>query len=148
MNLSEHFELSEFLRSETAARKGVDMRPTPAVLYNLKRLATLVLEPIRAISGPLVITSGYRPKALNDLIGGSKTSDHLTGSAADIHAPGLTLDGLLDVIKPLAAIIPLKQCIEEYRQWVHVSIRSEDSDGGYEFLTARYEGGQTVYART
>ena len=61
MQLSEHFELAEFLVSETAARLGIANEPTPEVIENLRRLCQLVLQPLRVKTGrPVVITSGYR----------------------------------------------------------------------------------------
>jgi zinc D-Ala-D-Ala carboxypeptidase len=147
MNLSDHFLLAEFLRSETAARHGLDMQPPGPVLYNLRRLATLVLEPIRARAlRPIVITSGYRPPALNELVRGSKTSDHMLGRAADIHAVGISLDELGAVIRSVAPGIPLKQAIAEFGQWWHVSVQDEAEQPRREFLAARIENGQTVYS--
>ena len=74
MKLSEHFELVEFLVSETAARQGIANEPTPEVIDNLRRLCESVLEPLRVkIGRPVVITSGYRSPALNRAVGGSPT---------------------------------------------------------------------------
>ena len=44
MQLSEHFELAEFLVSETAARRGIANEPTPEVIENLRRLCQSVLQ--------------------------------------------------------------------------------------------------------
>jgi zinc D-Ala-D-Ala carboxypeptidase len=147
VNLSPNFTLAELVRSETAARQDIDMAPSPEVLANLTRLCNLVLEPIRHKAlRPIVVTSGYRPKALNDLVGGSKSSDHLTGCAADIHALGITLPELGRVIRSIADEIPLKQAIEEYGQWYHVSVQPEEEEPWREFLAARRENGMTVYS--
>lgn len=35
--------------------------------------------------GPIIVTSGYRNNALNQAVGGSRTSFHRLGLAADIH---------------------------------------------------------------
>ena len=85
--LSPHFTLHELIKSDTAVRKGIDNNPDPIVLENLKLLASK-LEVVRAILGrPVRISSGYRSKALNEAIGGSKTSTHMSGLAADFEAP-------------------------------------------------------------
>lgn len=145
--LSPHFALAEFTRSETAARHGgIDMLPSDAVLANLKRLCIEVLEPIRKRAGEIIVTSGYRPQALNDLIGGSKNSDHLTGSAADIHVLDISLEQLAETVESLQMQIPLKQCIIEFGQWVHVSIQPLGEAPRREFLTATRKDGQTVYS--
>ena len=145
-NLSKHFDLAELLVSEAAVRNDIDMTPTASVLDNLRNLASEVLEPIREqVMGPLVITSGYRPKALNDLIGGSKDSDHLTGCAADVHAPGMSLYDLSKIVDRLKMQIPLKQAILEFNQWLHVSIQSQGEAPRREFLTASRDNGRTVY---
>lgn len=148
MRLSEHFSLNELCRSETGARHGIDMMPSAIVLMNLERLCKLILEPIRQrCLRPLVVTSGYRPTALNVLVKGSKHSDHLTGCAADIHAVGLSLDDLGMVIQTLAPTLPLKQAIEEFGQWWHVSVQPDGEAPRREFLTARVVDGETKYTQ-
>ncbi len=145
MNLSTHFTLAELTRSQTAARLGIDMTPSADVIANLSRLCLTVLEPIRAKAmRPIVVTSGYRPPELNAYIGGSRRSDHVTGRAADIHAIGLSLEDLARVVRSMPEL-PLRQCIEEYRQWLHVSIPAADEPPMREFLLARYEDGTTRY---
>lgn len=100
MQLSPHFYLDEFLRSEYAARHGIDMTPSSKVVANLALLCRDVLEPIRAlVGGPLVITSGYRPEALNTAIGGAPNSDHIRGLSADFHAVNMPLCGASGHIK-------------------------------------------------
>lgn len=145
--ISRWFTLEELCRSEAAIRHGIDMSPNSQVVANLTHLAREVLDPIRdAARLPVIVTSGYRPEALNKLIGGSATSDHITGSAADIHAHGRDNDWLLKVIKSLPGL-PLKQCILEFppNGWVHVSIDLGETPKR-EFLTATRVEGRTVYA--
>ena len=98
MKLTPHFSLEEFVRSATAQAKGIDnsLNPTAkadqAVIRNLKALCENILEPLRDHAcQPMVISSGYRCPALNNAVGGSKTSQHLTGEACDIHIPSIIL---------------------------------------------------------
>ena len=143
--ISKHFALHEFLRSEAAARNDISMEPTTTVLANLTHLAREVLDPIREAAGcPIIVTSGYRPRELNTLIGGAANSDHLYGRAADIHALGHDVDWLLSVIRGIAPTLPIKKCIVEFGAWIHVSIDLGDFPRR-EFLTATREDGKTVY---
>ena len=94
IRLSEHFMLSEFTRSSTAERLGLDNSLDASdpldqdVINNLRNLCEQVLEPLRVHAGqPLMIASGYRSPALNKAVRGSPHSQHLTGEAADIRLP-------------------------------------------------------------
>lgn len=85
-----YFSYSEFFKSDTAEKYQVNNIPEEAqlsqVLGNIKALVSNVLDPLRAMIGrPIIITSGYRSQQVNELVGGSKTSQHLSGKAADIH---------------------------------------------------------------
>ena len=85
--LSHHFKLSEFVVSETARSRGIDNTPSEEEVENLRRLCEGCLEPLREVLElPIVITSGYRCKALNDLLAhSSDRSQHMLGQAADFH---------------------------------------------------------------
>ena len=87
ISLSPHFKLQEFTASATARRHGLDNTPPPEAVENLKALCVHTLEPLREALGlPIVITSGYRTKALNKLlVCHSKKSQHMSGEAADFH---------------------------------------------------------------
>lgn len=90
-----YFSYSEFFKSDTAEKYQVNNIPEDAqlsqVLGNIKALVSNVLDPLRAMIGrPIIITSGYRSRQVNELVGGSKTSQHLSGRAADIHVQDYT----------------------------------------------------------
>jgi len=141
--LSANFTLEEFLVSQTAERNDIDMTPTPAVLYNLKELVTHFMQPIRDEAGsPVVITSGFRPLELNNLIGGSKRSAHLTGSAADFHIIGQTPLETCEMIEDMDLLFD--QLIHEFGKWVHLGI---DANPRGEKLTAYRRDGHTTYIR-
>lgn len=94
-HLMKYFSIAEFLRSDAADKYQVSNMPADeellAVLKNIKALVTNVLDPLRTMIGrPIIITSGYRSQLVNNLIGGSKNSQHLSGKAADIHVQGYT----------------------------------------------------------
>ncbi len=87
MLLTPHFALREFIESATAQKYGIENAPTPEVVGNLLRLCQHTLEPLReALELPIIVTSGYRCKALNDIISHhSKSSQHLVGRACDFY---------------------------------------------------------------
>lgn len=90
MRLSPDFTLEELTRSETATRHSIKNDPDAEQLKNLKILATQILQPARnAICQPIVITSGFRCKKLNEMVGGKPNSYHLAGMAADIKTPSV-----------------------------------------------------------
>jgi hypothetical protein len=121
MNLSPHFTLSELTRTSS----GTANVPTDAEVKALGELCTTLLEPVRAKFGPVSIHSGYRGPAVNAAIGGSKTSQHMKGEAADFHCPGAKLE---DVMRWIVAESGLHygQVILEGRNgpptWIHLSL--------------------------
>ena len=89
MQLTEHFTLEEFTFSSTAKARGIDNTvSSQRVIENLRTLCEQVLEPLRSYANqPITISSGYRCKTLNKVVGGARNSQHMTGEAADIHIP-------------------------------------------------------------
>jgi hypothetical protein len=151
MKLSEHLNLAEVTRSDSAKRKGIDNTPTPEHLENFKKLAQNIFEPIRKHFGvPIHISSGYRSKALNTAIGGSLTSQHCSGEAIDIDmdgsANGVTNKMVFDYIK---ANLNFDQLIWEFGtkdapDWVHVSFETSGKQRK-QILRAIKSGGKTAY---
>ena len=142
MQLSEHFELAEFLVSETATRRGIANEPTPEIIDNLRRLCELVLEPLRIkLARPVVITSGYRSLALNSAVGGSPTSHHMQGRAADLIVPGMTPLAVCQAANQLK--LPCVQIIHEFGRWAHLSVAA--SNEHTQLLTAKLAQGKTIY---
>lgn len=84
--LSKNFRLSEFLTSRTALMYGITNDViTIDIVNNISNLVNHVLQPLRDELGiPLHINSGYRCKLLNKKVKGVKSSQHLSGMAADI----------------------------------------------------------------
>lgn len=124
MNLSENFRLNELLRSDAANRLKVVEQYTPsqAVIENLRKLVVNILQPLRNHLGKSIrVTSGFRCKRLNGLIGGARNSQHTEGKAADIEVDGMTNEELMKVIIDLD--LPYDQVINEYEPngWVHIS---------------------------
>lgn len=123
-----YFTIKELCRSTTAACKGIDNRCGCDIEANLTALVDNVLDPLREWYGkPITVTSGYRCPALNKAVGGSKTSDHMNGCAADIvGTPNTPKENkrLFNLIQELK--LPFDQVIDEENfSWVHVSHRRE-----------------------
>lgn len=122
-----YFTIGEFVRSRTAEEFGINNRlPSLKESDNIYRLVKNVLDPLREAYGkPIQISSGYRCPRLNALVGGSKTSDHMTGCAADIRSiPNSVAENrkLFNLIRELR--LPFDQLIDEKGfAWVHVSYR-------------------------
>jgi len=122
--LSENFRLYEFLRSDTAAARGIDNSPSPAIEAALAALAER-METVRAALGGhrIDISSGYRCPLLNAAVGSKPTSDHPRGLAADFTAP--TFGTPAEICHRLVASdLRFKQLILEgpgKARWVHVS---------------------------
>jgi hypothetical protein len=117
--LTEHFSLDELTFSSTAVRLGIDNAPPPSIVPCLETLAR-GLEQVRTLLGyPLHINSGYRNIVLNRAIGGSKTSAHMEGYAADFTCR--QFGPPIEICKTIAASqIEFDQLIEE-GAWVHIS---------------------------
>lgn len=146
VKLSQNFWLSELTASDTADRLGISNQPDPLALANLFKTAEL-LEQVRKLLGgnAILVSSGFRGQALNAAVGGSKTSDHMRGEAADFRCPGY--GSPLDVCRAIAASkIKFGQLIWEFERWVHISIPN-GSLRDCEILTARRVNGRTVYVR-
>ncbi len=83
--LTPNFSLAELTFSATAEDRGIVNNPTTAHLANLTLLA-VGLEQVRSFcfDNPVRIHSGYRSEAVNRIVKGTLTSDHVKGFAADI----------------------------------------------------------------
>lgn len=125
--MGKYFTIAEMMRSETAQKKRIDNKIPKDCLGNVLQLIERVLDPLREAYGkPIIVTSGYRCPALNKAVGGSPTSDHMTGCAADIvGTPNRPEENkhLFYLIQSLG--LDFDQLIDEKNgSWVHVSFRS------------------------
>ena len=146
MKLSKNFSLAEAIKSNTAIKYGIDNNPTEEHLENLKAIAEDVFQPVREHFGkPIYVSSGYRSEALNERIGGSKTSQHSKGQALDLDAQ--TYGGLTnaDLFNYISEHITFDQLIWEFGNedepdWVHVSYIRNGNNRGQKLAAYRKEG--------
>ena len=148
MNLSANFPLKELTKSDTATRLGLDNTPDDEALENLKTLCEKVLQPVRDHFGKSVtVNSAYRSPESNAAVGGSKTSDHCKGMAADIEIVGVAN---ADLAQWIMDNLEYTQLILEFYTpgipdsgWVHVSY--DPNNLKKQELTATKVAGKTTY---
>ena len=146
--LSANFSLHEMCKSETAMRMGFDNTPDETATENLRLLCEKVLQPVREHYGKGVkVNSAYRSPESNAAVGGSKTSDHCKGMAADIEIPGVAN---ADLAQWIMDNLEYTQLILEFYTpgipdsgWVHVSY--DPNNLKKQELTATKVAGKTTY---
>ena len=146
--LSTNFSLHELSKSETALRMGFDNTPDEEATENLRLLCEMVLQPVRDHYGKGVkVNSAYRSPESNAAVGGSKTSDHCKGMAADIEIPGVAN---ADLAQWIMDNLDYTQLILEFYTpgipdsgWVHVSY--DPANLKKQELTATKVAGKTQY---
>ncbi len=122
--LAPHFTFEEVIRSATAARLGIDNAVPDELLGNIYRTAQF-LEDVRAlVDSPIRVTSWFRCLELNTAIGGSRTSRHMVGLAADCQTVSTELEVAFDLI--VASALPFDQLIIERTRdgarWLHIGL--------------------------
>lgn len=139
MQLTANFSLAEL----TVTDRNMPNVPNEAEVASLRSLAEMILQPLRnALGKPVRVNSAFRSEAVNRAVGGTATSQHRLGQAADIHVPGMTS---VDVAKKIVALgLPFDQVIEEFGSWVHVSYGPRRRR---QQLTAVKRSGKTVYVQ-
>lgn len=128
--MAQYFTLNEMIYSDTAKKKGIDNTPSEEVKKHLNDLMA-VLDKIRgALGKPITVSSGYRCPKLNAAVGGSATSGHLRGDAADLQVKGLTAKELGLFIQGYlqGANIAWDQLIVEKSgrtEWIHLGLKNQ-----------------------
>lgn len=141
--LSPNFKLSELVGSNTAKAKGLANDPTPEIEEALEDLCKEALEPMRALVGPLKVNSGYRSEAVNKAVGGSKSSAHCHGHAADVVPLKCTWKQAMD--KVVEAKLELDQLIYEHT-WLHVGhVHPKTKGKRGDLLTMFKKDGKVTY---
>lgn len=142
MKLSPHFTLAEMVASQTASRHGLYNNPSPSEIERLTALCENVLEPVREhFKAPVIVSSGYRGPEVNRKVGGSRSSQHCSGEAADFTVVGVTN---LDVCEWIRDNLDFDQLIYEFGEsgWIHASYGPRMR---HQCLSAIRKGKRTVY---
>jgi hypothetical protein len=148
MNLSANFSLHEMCKSETAMRMGLENSPDDEATENLRLLCENVLQPVRDHYGKGVkVNSAYRSPESTAAVGGSKTSDHCKGMAADIEIPGVAnaelAQWIMDNLEYTQLILEFYTPGIPDSGWVHVSY--DPANLKKQELTATKVAGKTTY---
>ena len=126
-----YFSIEELSASTEARKMGIDNTPTPEAVENLTELVENVLDPLRERYGyPIHVSSGYRCSRLNKAVGGSATSQHVKGEAADIYVTRPR--EMAELFSLIYYTLPFDQLIwergnDEAPAWIHVSYREGDN---------------------
>lgn len=132
-----YFSIEELCRSKKAVELGIKNVPEDWQRVNIVALIEHVLDPLREMYGkPISVSSGFRNYKTNSAVGGSKTSDHMSGCAADIYAKGGAVENR-KLAKLIAEHFCFAQLIDEKNySWVHVSYR-QNGDNHHEILRTK-----------
>jgi len=149
--ISKHISYKEATKSYTATKFNIDNTPDSKTIKRMKKVANKIFEPLRTFyKVPIAVVSFYRSPKLNDKIGGSDSSQHVTGEAIDIDADvyrSITNKQIFDFILHSTRF---DQLISEFPddkgepEWVHVSY-DYNEDNRHEILVAYKEDGYTKY---
>lgn len=127
-----NFELSEFIKSDTARWRLIDNTPSFEVVDHINELVGDFLQPLREAYGrPITITSGYRCPKLNRIVGGVDTSVHMVGYAADTQAADF--DGYVAFVLSWVKHhdIAFDQLLIEKKgstRWLHIGLRNNKGE--------------------
>lgn len=147
-----YFSLKELTKSDTAKRQGIDNTPSPEHTNNIVELITQCLDPLREAWGSLcktnnlgdpaiIVTSGYRSPGLNKAIGGSLTSAHSIGAAADIIPANRNLGAFKKFCKNYFRDNTFDQLISEEENhagvptWIHIGYKNRSGEQRRQMLS-------------
>lgn len=125
MATKSYFTVAELCASDTAKKYGINNTPDLTITSHLQQLINF-LNPLREAWGSAIkVTSGYRCKRLNDMVGGSKTSSHMIGYGVDLIPANGKMDAFKKFIVDYMKIHIFDQCIIEKSgktEWIHIGL--------------------------
>ena len=136
-----HFTMVEMTRSATARKLGFDNTPSAEHAANIEMLVAQLLDPLREAwavrcanehwgTPALNVTSGYRGPAVNQAVGGSQTSAHCVGYAADLVPANGRLAEFKGFCRDYLKGRPFDQMISEDEnaagipRWIHIGYKN------------------------
>ena len=125
MATKSYFTIAELCASDIAKKYGINNTPDLTITSHLQQLINF-LNPLREAWGSAIkVTSGYRCKRLNDMVGGSKTSSHMIGYGVDLVPANGKMDVFKKFIVDYMKIRIFDQCIIEKSgktEWIHIGL--------------------------
>lgn len=143
--ISGDFSYSEFEATDIARLRVDNMIRTQEVRDAVRALVLEVLQPLRdAWGAPLSVNSGWRCAELNAAVGGSPSSQHLKGEAADVcpsarrNDPSVSAERVRALAERVLELgLPFDQMIL-YPRFLHVSHRLHGAQRGQVLYNRRY----------
>jgi putative chitinase len=139
-----YFTLKEFTASSTATAKNIDNTPNATVTAHIEELVNSLLDDLREAWGSAIkVSSGYRCTKLNNAVGGSKTSAHTTGYAADLVPVNGKMTEFKTFVKEWLKDKKFDQYINEFSgstEWVHIGLKNISGKQRKQYLM--YKGGK------
>lgn len=149
-----HFTMSEFTSSATAQREGLDNTPSLPHIRNIEEMVKQLLDPLREawaiecahekLGTPAIrVSSGYRGFQLNEAVGGSKTSAHCYGLAADLVPVNGKLKEFKRFCREWLRGRAFDQMISESEdtagipQWIHIGYKARNGRQRQQLLSMR-----------
>lgn len=125
MLLSQHFSFEEMTRTTKPISNHITDANSFFIMFNLARLCSLILEPLRIELGkPIIINSGYRNRAVNLAIGGVNNSYHTKGLACDINTKSWTSLDFQKVSNWRLINSDIVQEFINHNSYIHIALRS------------------------
>lgn len=144
-----YFTIGELCASDTARIRNIDNSPSKVIVEHLTELTDKLLDPLREAWGSgIKVSSGYRSDALNKAIGGSTTSAHSFGYAADLLPMNGQMDKFKAFVKNWLKDKKFDQYINEFSgksEWVHVGIKNRKGEQRKQYLM--YKNGKYSYIK-
>ena len=120
MKITPHFtfeELTATNHQELLEKNRTIAQQNTAAMWHL----ALFAEQVRAILNvPIRVTSGFRCEALNNAVGGSKTSQHTLFQALDIIPMSMDIEDAYEEL--VDSDMLYGQLILEKGTWIHISM--------------------------
>ena len=146
-----YFTIDEFIKSDEAKKRGIDNMPSDYQKNNAIEMVENLLDPLREawavecnkfkLGSPAIkISSGIRSEALNKAVGGSNTSAHYHGYAADLipyngnlkHFKKFCINWLFD--KDFDQMISEDEDENNIPQWIHIGYKHGSGKQREQFL--------------
>ena len=133
-----YFSIKELCKSQTAIAKGWDNTPNLTEVSHLNELVDNILDPLREAWGSgIKVNSGFRNERVNKAVGGSSTSAHRLGYAADLAPMNGKMTEFKTFVKKWLKDRNFDQYINEFKgnsEWVHIGYKNAQGKQRKQYL--------------